>query len=189
MIPDLLSRSDNNKTFKVITFTHFFPLIFMAKSLSETVKTIKVFPQDWLPILLHRSLNMLSLITSIFCMKPWDSNIPQHKYLTLRYPLEVYLNCCVKLGEICVNQPYGQGGRFGWWPFRIRIRLERLQYSIDGGIVTQKEISYILTTTQCTEVSPDQRYNITTCHYPPDQTSDGWRNLVYGCAVKRVIRP
>ena len=43
LILDFLSRP-NNKIVKVITFTHSFPLIFMAKPLSEIAKTIKVFP-------------------------------------------------------------------------------------------------------------------------------------------------
>ena len=106
LIPDFLSKP-NNKTVKVITFTHSFPLIFMAKPLFETTKTIKVFP---LGLITHTLAQILEYAKShyfYFLHETLDSNTHQHKYLTLRYHLEVYLNCSVRLGGICVNQPYG----------------------------------------------------------------------------------
>ena len=62
MIPDFLSRP-NHKTVKVITSTHSFPLIFMAKPLSETTKTIKVFPPG---LVTHTPAQILEYAKSLY---------------------------------------------------------------------------------------------------------------------------
>ena len=109
LIPDFLSKP-NNKTIKVITSTHSFPLIFMVKPLSETTKTIKVFPPGLMTQTPAQILEYAKSHYFHFLLETIDSNTLQHKYLTLRYHLEVYLNCSVRLGGICVNQPYGPFG-------------------------------------------------------------------------------
>jgi len=59
LILDFLSRP--SKTVKVITSTHFFPLIFMVKPLAETTKTIRDFP---LGLVIHTPTEILQYAKS-----------------------------------------------------------------------------------------------------------------------------
>ena len=108
LIFDFLSRP-NHKTVKVITSTHSFPLIFMAKPLSETTKTIKVFPPG---LVTHTPTQILEYAKSHYFHFLHETMRFKYtcKYLTLRYPLELYLNSSERLDGICVNQPYGLFG-------------------------------------------------------------------------------
>ena len=103
LIPDFLYRP-THKTVKVITSTHSFPLIFMAKPLSETAKTVKMFPPG---LVTHTPAQILEYAKSHYFHFLHETMRFKHTPAQIFNPEIPFVRICQHV--VCHQRFYGDG--------------------------------------------------------------------------------